>query len=218
LCWIGHSMGGMVIYAYLGLAQNGLRPAAAVTLATPVRFAQKATGLTQSIGSLLLSLPFPNRVPQRIPLGILWHVVGRTRALEVGMNPENIDPRVVRRALRRSLSDGSRRKLQQLADWARTGRFTSLDGGIDYRENLRKVTTPTLILCGASDPLAPPECSEPAYELLAAARKRFVVVGRASGFSMDYGHVDLILGQRAPEEVFPLVASWVGETLSMEGR
>jgi predicted alpha/beta hydrolase len=214
LCWIGHSMGGMVIYAYLGLAREQGMLAAAVTLASPIGFAPMASQLTRQLGELLLALPFPARIPQRVVLGALWQLVGRTRALEVGMNPDNVDRAVVGVALRRSICDVPRAKLRQLSGWALRGGFASNDGRIDYRQNLRHVRTPMLTIAGACDRLAPPENVGIAYDLLASARKRFVVLGKAQHFSTDYGHVDTVFGRRAPDEVYPLIADWVGDTLA----
>jgi hypothetical protein len=36
-----------------------------------------------------------------------------------------------------------------------------------------------------------------------------VTAGISHGFSADYGHGDLVLGRRAPEELFPLVADFL---------
>jgi predicted alpha/beta hydrolase len=214
LCWVGHSMGGMVQYAHLGLAASGARPAAVVTLASPVLFPPAASTLVHQIGTALLALPFSDRVPQRVVLGALWHLIGWTRAIEIGMNPANIERVVVGTALRRAIGNPARAKLQQLARWAANGSFTTYDGSIDYRARLRHVDVPTLMVAGGMDRLSPPESVAPAYELLATATKRFIVVDRAHGFRSDYGHVDLIFGRDAPDEVFPLVAAWIGEVLA----
>ena len=36
-----------------------------------------------------------------------------------------------------------------------------------------------------------------------------VTVGLSEGFSTDYGHGDLVLGRRAPDEVFPRIAEFL---------
>ena len=94
------------------------------------------------------------------------------------------------------------------------GAFASSDGSIDYRQNLRHVHTPVLAVAGACDRLAPPENVAIAHDLLASARKRLVVLGKAQHFSADYGHVDSVFGRQAPDEVYPLIADWVGDTLA----
>ncbi|MEE8311117.1 MAG: alpha/beta fold hydrolase [Candidatus Binatia bacterium] len=214
ICWIGHSMGGMVMYAYLGLARDDAVPAAAVSLATPIGFPRVASDLAHGLGKLLLSIPISARVPQRPVIGALWHLVGWTRALEVGMNPDNIDRHTVGTALRKSMSNVSREKLLQLAHWSATGTFSSVDGTVDYRRNLARIRTPMLVVAGANDRLAPPEIAGTGYDQIASPIKRMVVLGRSEGFDADYGHVDIIFGRQAPAEVFPLIAEWARETLA----
>jgi predicted alpha/beta hydrolase len=214
IAWIGHSMGGMVLYAHLGMAGRGVAPAAAVTLGSPVVFPQVASELAHRIGSFLLTLPFPGRVPQRLVLGALWHLVGRTRAVAVGMNPDNVDHVLVGRVLRRAITNVSRAKLRQFAEWASTGSFSSADGSLDYRRNLRRVETPTLVVAGACDRLATPETVAQAFERIATHAKRFLVLGPQVGLGSAYGHVDMVLGRRAPDEVFPLIADWLRDALA----
>ena len=212
--WIGHSMGGMLLYAHLGLARDDSVVAAGVTLGSPIGFPGMASQLARGLGQLLLALPGPQRVPQRAALGALWHLVGWTRALQVGMNPENVDRRLVGRALRRSICNVSRAKLQQLSQWSLRGEFASVDRATDYRANLRHVHTPMLMVAGACDRLASPSHVAIAEGLLAARRKRVVVAGREQHFSADYGHVDLVFGRRATDEIYPLIADWIGDTLA----
>jgi len=214
ICWIGHSMGGMVLYAHLGLVREEAGLGAGVTLGSPIGFPGPASQLARSVGQLLMALPGPERVPQRAVLGALWHLVGWTRALQVGMNPDNVDRPLVGRALRRSISNVSRAKLHQLSQWSLRNVFASVDGSIDYRSNLRHIRTPMLMVAGACDRLAPPSHVGAAQGLLATREKRMVVVGREQNFSTDYGHVDLVFGRRAADEVYPLIADWVGDTLA----
>jgi predicted alpha/beta hydrolase len=208
--WVGHSMGGMVLYAHLGTAADpGV--VAGVTIASPVTFPPAGTTLMHRLGTLLLDLPLGDVVPQRWALGALWWLVGWTSALEVGMNPANVDHAVVGRALRHALSDVSRAKLRQLGRWATEGTFTSADETVDYRAALARVTTPLLLVAGTADRLATPECVRLALEHLPPDAVTYREFGRAHGHDIDYGHVDLVLGRAAPDEVFPAIGRWLRE-------
>ena len=209
-------MGGLVLYAYLGLGEQDPAPACAVTLGSPIRFPRMASQLSHTLGSVLMHLPLPDLIPQRLALGALWHTIGRTKALEVGMNPANIDHRLVAKALRRSLSDGSRAKLKQMSQWSANGTFASIDRQIDYRANMCRIRIPFLIVAGECDQLAPPENVALAYDLLGSQIKQFRVLSEKNHFSADYGHVDLVLGRSAPDEMFPLVEEFVGRILGAE--
>lgn len=214
VAWVGHSMGGLALYACLGCvpAAAGL-VAAGVTIGSPVVFPAASASLFARLGQLLLRIPVGDTVPQRFVLGALWQLVSSTAALSVGMNPANIDRREVGRALRRSLSDVSRLKLQQLAAWALEGAFASADGAVDYRAALAHVRAPVLVIAGSADRLATPAAVGCALEYLPPGLAAYREFGRASGDSAEYGHVDLVLGRAAPREVFPAVAQWLDDRI-----
>lgn len=212
VAWIGHSMGGSALYAFVGTTPIGRETiAAAVTIASPVLFPRTAWRLAQRVGPMLLNLPFLQTVPQRVLVGMLWETIGRTGIIRLGMNPLNIDRRLAGRALRRSLHNVSAAKLRQLATWSTRQVFCSADSTVDYRAELRHFAAPILVAAGADDHLASPESVHLAIEEISSADKTWVEFGEASGHSADYGHVDLILGRRAPEEVFPRVGDWLAE-------
>jgi pimeloyl-ACP methyl ester carboxylesterase len=213
--WIGHSMGGMVIYAALG-QEPALAAdiAGLVTVASPVAFPAVASRLAQVLGQTLLTLPLPRRLPQHGVLVALWSVIGHSsRAAQAGMNPENVDRRAFGRALPRFMSNVSRAKLRQFIQWSTTGKFCSCDRTVDYRANLVRITTPALIIAGAGDRLASPDTVGFAYDRIASSHKRYREFALAHGDSADYGHVDLIFGHRAPEEVFVSIGAWIEREL-----
>jgi pimeloyl-ACP methyl ester carboxylesterase len=217
IAWVGHSMGGMVLYGYL--ATTPTAPVrAGITIASPVVFSATSSMLLNRIGSWLLSVPTSDIVPQRLVLGLLWWILGPTAGLEVGMNTQNIDRAVVGRALRLSLSNVSRFKLQQLSRWAFEGVFASVDGQIDYRGELARVTTPLLVIAGSGDRVSPPATVRRALDHLPATSASYLEFGREHGHAVDYGHVDLVLGRAAPVEVFPVVARWLHEWATEPGR
>jgi predicted alpha/beta hydrolase len=210
--WLGHSMGGMLLYAYAGsLADGGAPVRAGVTIASPIAFPQAASALLSQLGMFLLHLPFPEMIHQRWAIGMLWGLLGHSSALSVGMNPDNIDHPTVGRALRLALENVPRIKLQQLARWAAEGAFCSVDGRTDYRAGLAAVRFPLLVIAGSADRLATPQAVARALDYLVGAETTYVQLGHAHGHAADYGHVDVVLGRTAPGEVFPLIADWLRE-------
>lgn len=215
VAWIGHSMGGSVLYAFVGTTPLGRESiAAAVTIGSPVLFPATAWRLLRRLGVLLLRLPFPATLPQREMVSLLWTAFGMTGLVRVGMNPRNVDVRFAGRALRRSLHNVSMAKLRQLATWSAEQVFCSADGTVDYRAALRNFEMPLLAIAGSGDRLASPETVHIAIDETASADKRFLELGSRRGHSADYGHVDLILGRQAPDEVFPQVADWLEERIA----
>jgi pimeloyl-ACP methyl ester carboxylesterase len=98
-----------------------------------------------------------------------------------------------------------------IADWSRDDVFRSRDGGVDYRGRLREVTTPVLVLGGSQDALATPRAVLGQADLLGSSDKTVMLFGRENGDALDYGHGDLVFGERAPQEVYPRIITWVME-------
>lgn len=216
--WIGHSMGGIVMYAALGTdAALGASIAGLVTMASPVAFPPLASPWLRGAAQLLAALPGPQRVPQRGALVALWSVLNWVPGtLQVGMNPANVDRQAFGEALRRGLCNVPRSLLHQLADWSLSGELRSSDRRLDYRATLPRITTPALIVAGAVDRLAPPPIVRVAYDRISSTHKQYREFGTGQGDSADYGHVDLVFGRRAPEEVFPAIATWIANLSERE--
>ena len=217
--WIGHSMGGMVMYAALGqdpALQESI--AGLVTLATPVAFPAVASPMMRGLGELLLALPLPEHLPQHGALVALWSLIGwAPRLAEVGMNRANVDDRAFGDALRLSICNVPRSLLRQLAQWSLTGEFLSNDRRVDYRANLSRIQVPAFIIAGAVDQLASPAMVRFAYDHISSPQKRYREFAVRHGDSADYGHIDLIFGRRAPEEVFPAIDEWIENEVGKRG-
>jgi hypothetical protein len=57
--------------------------------------------------------------------------------------------------------------------------------------------------------LAAADSLRAAYDAIGSPDKTFVRVGLDTGFSVDFGHDDLLAGLAAPAEVFPRIADWL---------
>ncbi len=206
--WIGHSMGGMAMYAALGQYRRLEQSVAGlVTLAAPVVFPPIASRTLRGLGELLTWVPLPRRVPQYGAMVAIWSILGPRAG--IGMNPANLDHRAFGRALRRFMCNVSRAKVRQFIQWSLTGQFGAADGTADYRANLGRITVPALIIAGAADHVATPETVGLAYERISSTRKEYREFAVRHGDSADYGHVDLIFGWHAPDEVFPAISAWI---------
>jgi pimeloyl-ACP methyl ester carboxylesterase len=120
--------------------------------------------------------------------------------------------------LRAFICDVPRTKLRQFIDWSLRGAFCSADGRIDYRANLRQINVPALVIAGAADRLATTDSVAAAFERIGSADKTWREFSAGNGDCADYGHVDLIFGTRAPEEVFRLIGTWLQERFDRSAR
>jgi len=218
--WIGHSLGGMVAYAALGcMASLSESVAGLVTLGTPVSFPSIESPAWRRIGQVFSALPIGARLPQRGALVAFWTLGGWSSAMaEYGMNRANLDRQAFGHALPRLLENLPGTVVRQLAQWSLSGECGSRDGAVDYRAGLQRITTPALIIGGAADHLAPPATVRSAYDRIGSSRKQYREFGTSQGDSADYGHVDLIFGRHAPEEVFPVISRWIASEAAAQAR
>ncbi|NOK20666.1 alpha/beta hydrolase [Corallococcus carmarthensis] len=203
--WVGHSKGGLMLYAHL--AKNPQAPVkAAVSLGAPFTFAVQP-GLRAFVQRMepLLKLKM---IPTRRVTSIAFFGAPPGPLTRYMMLADNMDPQVVRWALANVPADVAGGVGRQFARWISTSQFTTFDGSFDYREPLAGVKIPFLLIAGSRDLLAPPLAVARAKEHLGGPVK-MLVAGRGHGFAADYGHADLILGRKAPDEIFPQVEAFL---------
>ncbi len=208
--WIGHSMGGMLLYAWL-LKGNAERIESGVTLGSPVRFSPRNDGLQHMVHlrSLIRRLPLiPNALLLRLILPVIG-VVDLGGMVRRQMNVRNVDFTTIRSAVYNAVEHISPGVLAQFLDWIGSGEFRSADGSYSYTRNLDQVETPLFVIAGRGDELVPACDSRLAFEQASSPVKRYLELCSADGYADDYGHIDLVFGRRARHEVFPEILDWL---------
>lgn len=201
--WVGHSLG-----AVTGLVACQLYPrriAGAVAIAGPMTF--DVDGLVaRYLGWGFLIDGRANRYLSRVisPLAGILHPV----AAELAVNGRNVDRPVYQRVLANSIENVPGRVFLQMADWVKNDACRSFDQSVDYRVGLSDCRQPALFLAAVRDYLAPPSVVRRAFELWGGP-KEFMEFSAVNGHSADYGHVDLLLGKKAPLEVYPAILRWL---------
>lgn len=211
--WIGHSMGAMVMFAYLGTAQNGEDDAVRtfVALAAPMAMFQP------------LNEPCQFLLDSHVALAVGSAMVGSSSTAAVGAifgdlglpkdrlfyNGRNIEGSVLRALFQRAEEEISARQLTQLLNMVRSERFTSLDGSVDYTAGLSRVTRPSYLLAGTVDNMASVGAVQYAFREIRSNPKEFRLFGRVNGQQEDYGHDDLVIGRQARQEVYPTILQWL---------
>lgn len=207
--WMGHSMGGMLLYAY-AIRWGNEKIKSGVTLGSPVKFKNADRHV-----KLLLNTDLFLRNFKKLPLNILarWTApltgIFRNRIISHQMNPENVDFGVIRRAQFNAVTPLSTELLLQFKDWLENDEFRTFDRNLSYKENLGKITMPLLVVAGKKDKMAVIDDVKYAYEKITSKDKQYLELSRENKFSSDYGHIDMVFGKRAPEEVFSLILDWL---------
>lgn len=89
------------------------------------------------------------------------------------------------------------------------GRFG--DGAQNWWEGLRAVDIPLLAVAGAGDRQDPPAECRKLFEQFGSTRRSWLCMGRESGFSEDFGHIEMLVSRAAEQEIWPLLAGWLSE-------
>jgi pimeloyl-ACP methyl ester carboxylesterase len=206
---IGHSMGGMVAAAYNGHHGDDAL-SALVVVGSPISFVStdilsrlgpaglSLASLWRSIGSQTFA-KLSSRMPDALPVhgeGILY-------------TAKNMAPRMRRFMLDRVVSPVSREELGQLKNTLKQQRFTSLDGALDYESLLSGMDIPLLAIGGGGDKVVPIDAVAAWVDHVGSADETFIEMSESQGHAADYGHLDLVLGDAAREEVLNPIVSWI---------
>ncbi|KAL0924541.1 hypothetical protein M5K25_005379 [Dendrobium thyrsiflorum] len=216
LLTIGHSMGGILLYALLSRCASqrskcGL--AAIVTLAASVDY-------TTSKSSLKLLLPLADpaqalNVPV-VPLGALM-----TAAYPLSSRPpyvlswitsqvsaqDMMLPELYEKLVLNNFCTIPAKVILQLTSAFREGGLRNRTGNFSYKDNLHKCDVPVLALAGDQDLICPPEAVYETVKLIPESKVSYKVFGKPDG--PHYAHYDLVGGRLATNEVYPCIINFL---------
>ena len=207
--WVGHSLGGMLMFAHLELSPEPWRVANFVAMGATVTLADAPqSDMLRANRNLrkLASVVSPGRLGR--PLKYV-RLPGLDKIDRLYYTNSNVDPLTVSRFYGYTLEDTGRSALKQLDPYLETGHFVSADRKIDYAARLAEVKAPVLMVAGDADVMSDVRSTELTFTALGAADKTLVRYGKAEGQRADYGHCDLVWSRYAPDEIFPEIVSWL---------
>jgi polyhydroxyalkanoate synthase subunit PhaC len=211
---VGHSLGGLVSYAAAPSLGNAV--AGVVTLGSPYHFTRGSWALTLLGGAMLA-------VDRRVPLGEgalalkMWGEAVRLARVFVespifplpirGFAPGSMEPTVLAQHMSLAMDQGSITVLRNMFLNAAESRSSGhrLGGLRGYAEAFEALDLPLLVIAGATDDLAPPASVVPAYERSRSRDKTYRC--------FPCGHIDILVGARAPLTVWPLLETWLSKRL-----
>ena len=208
---VGHSLGGMLCYHLATAAPAQLRSVTTVgsPLASHLALGgreRRVLQLAASLGPVTTFTPTPQRrVPLRRVLGAAaMFGAWSTRLVDnFALNAANCEPQTLAQLAREGIDDVPIRLVADLA-YAQGQRGSS--SLFAYEERLGTLLAPVLVMGGSVDRIATPASVGEAVARMGGPDVRWRQLGRVHGDAHDYGHVDLIIGRSAPEEVYlPIV-------------
>ncbi len=204
--WIGHSMGGMLLYAY-ELAHGTARIASGVTLATPPGFRNSKHPGRPVLGRLVA---WTRGLSAFIVRGCApyarWFRPGQAEGL---FNWDNLHPDVGPTHLFHLLDVPPGKLLMQMNDWTLRKEWRLAGEDRDLCDLLPGLRTPLFSVFTARDPFTSPDAARAFYDSLEMTDKRFLMLSEDAGASTDYAHSELVFAPRSAEEVFAPIAEWL---------
>ncbi len=207
--WVGHSLGGMMMFPFLELSNEPDRIANFIGMgATIIQAKTPQTKMLRANGGIraLSNLASPGRLGRPLTF---FRMPGMEKIDKFYYTAENVDPRTISRFYGYTLEDPGPGALLQLAPYLKQGHLLSADRSIDYAARLGEVKVPTLMVAGAADLISDVPSTRKTFDALGSPDKVLVVFGRANGHIADYGHCDLAWSRHAPQEIFPVMIDWL---------
>lgn len=206
--YLGFSMGGMLAYASLGHTVPLERIRRVVIMGSPgfVGAVVPGTKLWAWVGRFWQ----PN-VPSRFFNALFAFVAETIRSpiQHLFLNPDNCLPGLLHTFMIDATADIPGPLAMNMVQWAAKDGRVRLDKE-PVLPRLAEVTVPVLFMVGGADRLGTPKSLTAAYEAWGGP-KQFVLLAKSEGYVADYGHMDMVTGPRAPEEVFAPIIQFLAE-------
>lgn len=202
LLWVGHSLGGMLLYAWLSVRPETI--AAGVAVASPAVFTEPLG--RDTVESFVSALPARGNLPTTsLMRTTAW--LGRSHPSYGRIaNPDNLDPALSRRLARHAIADIPIPLEKQAQTWAHTGTLSDTEGNPWIPED-SAADVPLLVLGAPDDRVVGEGNVRAACALFPDCT--YVLLAQSQGFSSDYGHADPLVGIRAADEVYPAIRAFL---------
>ncbi|KAL2605718.1 hypothetical protein GLYMA_09G180200v4 [Glycine max] len=216
---IGHSMGGILLYAMLSSCFmsgfDGKDPglASVVTLASSLDYTPSRSSL-----KLLLPLAEPTRVLNIpvIPVGPLMATVHPLASyppyvlswLNSQISAQDMmDQKLFEKLVLNNFGTVPSKLLLQLSSVFQKGGLRDRSGTFFYKDHLHKSNVPVLAIAGDRDLICPPEAVYETVKLIPDELVTYKVFGEPGG--PHYAHYDLVGGRLAADQLYPCITEFL---------
>ena len=205
--YVGHSLGGMLLYAY-ALRYGTGSIASAITLGSPLGFEGDSIARRSPIGVSLVNL-FPALsgaiVRGAVPIVSLFRI--NTSAFPTNMS--NVAKTMGSGHFYRMLEDPIPGVLSDLSRWVNTPGWRMDGGDLNVLDGLKDLDLPLFAIYAAKDPFVDPKHAKDFFANLSTHDKRMLICSKENGFKHDYGHCDLVFAHEGPREIYGPIARWM---------
>ncbi|PJZ71288.1 alpha/beta hydrolase [Leptospira perolatii] len=211
--WVGHSLGGMIIYARLGsYSENRISNFVAIGSPSIMDPPSRALSLwTKFSWAMNLWPVVPTETWSAVRGGTGIPFLPKRNFEEIFWHADNIDDKIVSGVMTTAIASVAKREARQMEKVVEIGQFVSEDGKISYSSNLSNIKIPVLFVAGRRDKLGFAYSLRYAYDSVGSTDKTLFIASRSKGHADDYGHTDLVVGRKAEEDVFPSIIKWLNK-------
>lgn len=202
---VGHSLGAAVcIGAATEVEVRGL-----VHLAGVFTFARRNRTLRALARASLGLERWLLMAPVRMSTGWAGDLIAKLYAVTdiagygapiAGWAPDSIERELLEERLRLGFDWSSVEVWMQMSRWA-------LGEQLVWAERYCALDLPLLVIVGDQDPLVRPADGRALYNASCSTDRQFLLM-EPFEHEVHWGHIDLIIGRKAPDEVWPRIASW----------
>ncbi|KOM54424.1 hypothetical protein LR48_Vigan10g031600 [Vigna angularis] len=194
---IGHSMGGILLYARLSRCcfegkDSGL--ASVVTLASSLDYTPSKSSL-----KLLLPLAKPAHYPPYVLSWLNYQISAQ----------DMMDQKLFEKLVLNNFCTIPSKILLQLSSVFQEGGLRDRSGTFFYKDHLCKIDVPILAVAGDQDLICPPEAVYETVKLIPEDLITYKVFGELDG--PHYAHYDLVGGRLAADELYPCITEFLSQ-------
>lgn len=203
---IGHSLGGAV-----GIGAATEAPLAGLVHLAGVYTFATGNATLRGLGRVTRALePVLTAAPVRMKTGWAGDLIARLYSITdvagygapiAGWVPDSLERDLLEERLREGFDWTSVEVWLQMARWATGEPFA-------YADAFARTDVPLLVIVGDADPLVRPSDARRCFEGSGSTDKELLLM-EAFEHQVHWGHIDLLLGRKAPEEVWPRIGAWL---------
>jgi len=205
---IGHSLGGMLLYAY-DLEFGGNKLASLTTLGSPVGFSGRGHRRHKLLVWLVGNFPTICAPIQRM----LCHMAARSHWSHTvfPINWDNAGPSIGPREMLHAPDLLPGPAADALDAWASGEPWVMRDGQLDVVQELPNLNAPLFAIYARRDVLTPPDQVQRFFHALPSPDEAMLMLEHASGTGVEFNHIDLVMGKTSARDVFAPIVEWLGQ-------
>jgi len=204
--YVGHSLGGLLLYAYVQ-AHGADKIASGTTLGAPTRFSDVVPAVPKFL--VQAALRFPRLAGEGLRAMVPFAKLAGKGISAFPINPNNLAPGMGLSDIYPIIEDPAPVVHAQVFGWADRGEVTLRQDALNLTKGYADMKFPLLAVYAPADPFVQLDAGKAFFESIKNSDKKMVVCSRENGCCEDYNHCDLAFSREGAREVFEPIMQWI---------